>query len=144
MIISPLFPERLIISRPIKYPDFYLLGELKNLCIKIPLLQAIQDIPIYSKAIKELCANNSMRKTKITPVVHVVETLSNVLLGKETPIKYEDVGNPIFTVQINGCSFPNALVDLGATINILTTKTCEVLGITSLDPTTTLLELADP
>ena len=61
----------------------------------------------------------------------------------ETPIKYEDPGNPIVTVQINGQSFPNALVDLGATINILTTTNCQKLGITSLEPTTTLLELAD-
>lgn len=46
-------------------------------------------------------------------------------------------------MQINGHSFPNALIDLGAAINILTTTTCQKLGVTSLDPTTTLLELAD-
>ena len=129
--------------RPIEYPNFDLLGELKNLCIKIPLLQAIQDIPIYAKTIKELCAKKSVRKTKITPTIHVVGTLSNLLLGKETPVKYEDLGNPIVTVQINGHSFPNALVDSGVAINILTTETCEVLGITTLEPTTTLLELVD-
>ena len=43
---SPPFLEWLIIPRPIEHPDFDLLGELKKLCIKIPLLQAIQDIPI--------------------------------------------------------------------------------------------------
>ena len=132
-----------MIPRPIEYLDFNLLGELKNICIKIPLLYAIQDIPIYSKTIKELCAKNSVRKKKITPTIHVVGTLSDLLLGKETHVKYKDLGNPIVTVQINGRSFPNALVDLGVTINILTTKTCEVLGITTLEPTTTLLELAD-
>eukprot|EP00253_Pinus_taeda_P011097 PITA_11097 len=140
---SPPFPKRLIIPRPIEYPDFDLLGELKNICIKIPLLQAIQDILIYAKTIKELCIKKSMRKKKITPTVHVVKTLSNLLLGKETLVKYEDTGNPIVAVQINSRSFPNALVDLGATINILTTTTCEMLGITALEPTTTLLELAD-
>ena len=61
----------------------------------------------------------------------------------EALVKYEDLGNPIVIVQINGQSFQNALVDLGAAINILTTTTCQKLGITSLDPTTTLLELAD-
>ena len=84
-----------------------------------------------------------MRKTKTTPIVNVVGTLSDLLLGKETPVKYEDPRNPISTVQINGHSFPNALVDLGATINILTTTTCNILGITALEPTTTLLKLAD-
>ena len=52
---SPPFPERLVIPRPIQYPDFDILGELKNMYIKIPFLQAIQDIPIYAKTIKELC-----------------------------------------------------------------------------------------
>jgi len=58
-------------------------------------------------------------------------------------VKYEDPGNTIVTVKINGCSFPNALVDLGEAINILTKITCQKLGITALDLTTTLLELAD-
>ena len=77
------------------------------------------------------------------PRVQVVGTLSDLLSGKETPIKYEDPGNPIVIVQIYGQTLPNALVDLGATINILKTTTCQKLGITSAEPTSTLLELAD-
>lgn len=84
-----------------------------------------------------------MRKAKTSPTVHVVGTLSNLLLLGETPIKYEDPGNPIVTVQIYGRSFPNTLVDLGATINILTTEKYQALGITTLEPTTTLSELVD-
>ena len=49
---SPPFRECLIIPRPIQYSDFDILGELQNLYIKIPLLQAIQDISIYEKTIK--------------------------------------------------------------------------------------------
>ena len=80
---------------------------------------------------------------KVAPTVHVVGTLSELLLGRESPVKYEDRGNPIVTVKISGHSFPNTLVDLGATINILTTGACEKLGISALEPTATLLELAD-
>jgi len=47
------------------------------------------------------------------------------------------------TVKINGKTFSNALVNLGATINILTTTTCQKPGITSVEQTTTLLELAN-
>ena len=140
---SPPFQERLIIPRPIEYPDFDLLGELKNLCIKVPLLQAIQDIPIYAKTIKELCIRKPNRRTTTNPTIQVVGTLSDLLSGMEKPIEYEDLGNLIVMVQINGQFFPNALVYLGAAINILTTTTCQKLGITSLEPTTTLLELAD-
>ena len=66
----------------------------------------------------------------MNPTVQIVGTLSDLLSRMETPIKYEDPGNPIVTVQINGQLFPNALVDLGAAINILTTTTYQKLGIT--------------
>eukprot|EP00253_Pinus_taeda_P005769 PITA_05769 len=52
----PPFPEPLAIPRPTQYPDFDILGELQNLYIRIPFLQAIQDIPIYTKTIKDLCS----------------------------------------------------------------------------------------
>jgi hypothetical protein len=61
---SPLFPERLMIAKLTVYPNFNLVGELKNLYIKIPLLQALQDIPIYEKTIKELHGRKPVRKIK--------------------------------------------------------------------------------
>lgn len=123
------------------YPYFDLIWELKNIFTKIPLLQAIQDIPIYAKTIKELCVKKSVRKVKAPPTIHVVETFSYLLLAGKTLIKYEYHRNPIVTVQIYGHSFPNTLVDLGVAINILTVKTCKTLYTTALEPTTTLLEL---
>lgn len=138
-VTSPPFPERLTIPKPVVYPDFDLVGELKNICIKVPLLQTIQDIPIYAKTIKDICVKKPVRKEKTSPTIHIVGTLSDFLLGGETLIKYEDHGNPIVTVQIYDCSFPNTLVDLGATINILIPKTCKTLGIIALESTTILL-----
>eukprot|EP00253_Pinus_taeda_P006540 PITA_06540 len=140
---SPPFPERLVITRPIQQPNFNILGELQNLYIKIPFLQAIQDISIYGKTIKELCIKRPIRNIIDNPRVQVVGTLCDLLSGKETPIKYEDPRNPIVTVQIYGQTLTNSLVDLGAAINIFTTATCQKLGITSTEPTSTLLELAD-
>ena len=49
------FPEWLVIEKPVVHPQYDIFNELKNICVKIPLLQAIKDIPIYSKVIKELC-----------------------------------------------------------------------------------------
>eukprot|EP00253_Pinus_taeda_P005135 PITA_05135 len=140
---SPPFPERVVIPRPIHQPNFDILGELQNLYIKIPFLQAIHDIPIYAKTINELCIKRPRMNIIDNPRVQVVGTLSDLSSGKETPIKYEDPGNPIVTVQIYGKTLTNALVDLGAAINMLTMSTCQKLGITSVEPTSTLLELAD-
>ena len=77
------------------------------------------------------------------PTIHVVVMLSDLLLGKVSLVKYEDPGNPIVTMKNYRHSFPNTLVNLGAAINILTAGACEKLGISALEPTTTLLELAD-
>ena len=42
-------------------PENVLLDELKNLCVKIPLLQAIKEIPIYNNLINESCFKRSGR-----------------------------------------------------------------------------------
>jgi hypothetical protein len=140
----PPFLERPMIEKPTIYPDFEIVGELRNLYIKIPLLQALQDILIYAKTIKELCGRKPVRKIKnSSSTVHVVGSLSNLILGRGTLVKYADPGNPIVTVQIQCCSFPNTLVDLGATINILTMETCNALCIHSFDPTPIMLQLVD-
>ena len=57
----PPFPERLVIEKPVVHPEYNILNELKNICIKIPLLQAIKDIQIYSKVIKKLCIKRQER-----------------------------------------------------------------------------------
>jgi hypothetical protein len=133
-----------MIEKPVVYPNFDIVGELKNLYIKIPLLQALQDILIYAKTIKELCGRKPVRKIKnSSSTVHVVGALSDLILGRQEPVKYADPGNPIVTVQIQGCSFPNTLVDLGAAINILTMETCNILGFDSFEPTPIMLQLVD-
>jgi hypothetical protein len=139
---SPPFHEILMIEKPVVYPNFDIVGELKNLYVKIPLLQALQDIPIYVKTIKELCGRKPVRKIKKSSSTVHIGALSDLILGRQEPIKYADPGNPIVTVQIQSCSFPNTLVDLGATVNILTMETCNTLGFDSFKPSPIMLQLA--
>jgi hypothetical protein len=115
-----------MITKPVVFPNFDIVEEIKHLCVKISLLQALQDIPIYAKTIKELCGKKPERKTKNPSTVHMVGTLSDIILGKRDPIKYVEPGNLVVIVQIQGCFFPNTLVDLGEAINSLTTETCNV------------------
>ena len=67
-ISNPHFPERLQIDKGIEkqilLPKYDFIDELKFVCIKIPLLQAIKDIPILAKIIRELSMKKSGRKTK--------------------------------------------------------------------------------
>ena len=67
---TPPFPKRLQIDRGIEKQimlhNYDFLNELKNVCIKIPLLQAITEIPILAKIIKELNIKKPGRKAKET------------------------------------------------------------------------------
>ena len=55
---EPHFPNRFITkSDPIEPipTGFDLMNELRSVNIKIPLLQALKDVPVYNKTIWELC-----------------------------------------------------------------------------------------
>lgn len=132
-----------MISKTKPQPEFNLIGELKNLYVKIPLLQAIQNIPIYAKAIRDVCVNKPRRKPKDPPTVYIMGRLSEILQGKTCLVKYGDPNNPIVTVQFDLVSISNTLVDLGSAINIMTSETLKLLGLKNLRPTPTILELAD-
>jgi hypothetical protein len=54
-LVDPPFPERLEITKTVELPSFNILGELQNLHLNIPLLQAIRDVPIYAKTMRDLC-----------------------------------------------------------------------------------------
>jgi hypothetical protein len=49
---NPPYPEILNLEKPLTQPEFDFLGELKNVCVKIPLFQAIKYVPIYSKVVR--------------------------------------------------------------------------------------------
>jgi hypothetical protein len=64
---------------PISLPEFDVLDELRNVCVKNPLLQVIKDIPIYTKAIKELCSKKINKIRKDPPTIHVIENLAGLM-----------------------------------------------------------------
>jgi len=60
------FPEILIHSNQHTLEETELLGELKNLCVKISLIQAIKDIHIYNNLINEKCFKHPSTRNKDT------------------------------------------------------------------------------
>ena len=61
-------------------------------------------------------------------------------MGKSTPVKYGDPGNPVLIVQFNAVEIQNVLVDLGTAINVITTETMHTLGLQNLKYTPTVLQ----
>jgi hypothetical protein len=90
----PPYPERIDTKKTYTSSKNDLLGELKNLCVKIPLLQAIKNVPIYNKFIKEECLKKPGRKKKDSPIVNVIGQLANLMLGRVFVPKYLDPGKP--------------------------------------------------
>ena len=62
-------------------PKFILLGELKKLYVKIPLLHSFHDLPIYAKTVKGLCVRKLGRNTKDPPIVHEIRKNSKLIMG---------------------------------------------------------------
>ena len=142
--IIPPFPARQVIEKPIVHSKYDILNELRHICIKIPLLQAIKDIPIYSKVIKELCIKHPWKKQKDPLTIHVIGEMSEYTTDQSQIAKYMNPGALVVTVVINNTAIGNTLIDLGSAINIMTTAVLEVLQLGQfLRPTPSILELVD-
>ena len=61
----------------------------------------MKDVPIYAKIVRDLCLKWPGRKPKDPPTIHVIGKLSDLMLGEDKLVKYDDPGNPMLTVQIN-------------------------------------------
>ena len=81
---------------------FDLLDQLKQMMVKIPLLDAIKEVPIYSKAIKEACVKTLGRKKKDPKTIHVLDQLYDLMLDNPRIPKYADARSPVVTLSIQG------------------------------------------
>lgn len=68
---TPPYLERLALEKPVAPPEFHLEAELRNLCVKVPLLQAIRDILTLVKTIRDVCIKKLGRKRKQPTTIQV-------------------------------------------------------------------------
>ena len=125
--IIPPFLERLAIEKPVIHPEYDILNELKTICVKITLLHAIKDIPIYNNVIKELCMKRLGKKQKDTPTIHVIGEMSECMIDQSRIAKYTNPGSPAVSVTANNISIENTFINLESAINMMTTAALEVL-----------------
>jgi hypothetical protein len=65
------------------------------------------------------------------------------MLGKVVTTKNTNIDSPIVDVYINNICIPNTLIDLGATINVMTRETKKKLKLTNLHQNGTVLQMAN-
>jgi hypothetical protein len=108
----------------------------KQVQINIPFLDAIQQVPSYAKFLKDLITVK--RKTNVTKKVCLTEQVSSILQCR-LPIKYKDPGCPTISCTIGVSHIEKSLLDLGASVNLLSYSVYLQLGLGELKPTSMTL-----
>ena len=112
----------------------------KKLEITMPFGEALQQMPLYTKFLKDMLT----KKNKyIYSDTIVVEGNCSAVIQRILPPKHKDpdsVTIPCFVVEV---SVGKALIDLRANINLMSLSMCWRLGELEIMPTRMTLELAD-
>jgi hypothetical protein len=93
-----------------------ILEVFKQVQINILFLDAIQQVSSYAKFLKDLVTIK--RKTNVPKKAYLTEQVSSILQCK-LPIKYKDPGCPTISCMIGVSQINRALLDMGASVNLL-------------------------
>ncbi|CAL8089611.1 unnamed protein product [Prunus armeniaca] len=133
------FPGRLAKSKQEKsFKEIF--DILSKVNVNLPLLDVIRNMPAYGKFFKEL--NTYKRKYGPNEKVMVSENVSAVLQRKLPP-KLKDPGSFSINITIGDTLVEKAMLDLGASINLMPYSVYLQLGLGGLKATTISLQLAD-
>ncbi|XP_020990218.1 uncharacterized protein LOC110277443 [Arachis duranensis] len=116
------------------------LETFKKLEINIPLAEALEQMPLYAKFLKELI--NKKRSWLEKETILLTEECSAVL-QKGIPPKLKDPGSFVVACTIGNMTLDKALCDLGASINLMPLSMMRKLAIEELKPTRMSLVMAD-
>ena len=112
----------------------------KQVKVNIPLLDSIKQIPSYAKFVKDLCTMK--KKLGVHNDAFMIEQ-STSLIRNNLPRKYKDLGSPTISIVVGNSKLECALVDLGASVNLLPYLVYVELGLGELESTNITLQLAD-
>ncbi|XP_006586472.1 uncharacterized protein [Glycine max] len=97
-------------------------------------------MPLYAKFLKDML-------TKKNRYIHndtiLVEGNCSVVIQRILPPKHKDPGSVTIPCSIGEVSVGKALIDLGASINLMPLSICRRLGEIEIMPTRMTLQLAD-
>ncbi|XP_059624851.1 uncharacterized protein LOC132268127 [Cornus florida] len=114
----------------------------KQVNINLPLLDAIRQIPLYTKFLKDLCTQKRKSKGQGPKKVLLTEQVSSII-QHNTPPKFKDPGAPTISCVIGNHEVRRAFLILGASVNLIPYSVYVQLGLNELKPTSVMLQLAD-
>ncbi|CAN6572579.1 unnamed protein product [Malus baccata var. baccata] len=133
------FPRRFMQSKKDE-SDKDILDTFRKVQVNIPLLDAIKQVPKYAKFLKELCTTRKRASNK--EVVRVSENVSAVLQRKLPP-KCKDPGSFTIHCVIGNTRFESAMLDLGASINVMPYSIYASMNLGELKNDEVIIQLAD-
>ena len=113
----PLVPSKKDKERHLaKFLDIF-----KKLEITLPFGEALQQMPLYAKFLKDML-------TKKNRYIHsdtiIVEGNCSAVIQRILPLKHKDPGSVIVPCSIGEVAVGKALIDLGANINLMLLSMC--------------------
>ncbi|XP_071939053.1 uncharacterized protein [Coffea arabica] len=135
----PPFPSRLEKSKK-QDKEKEILEVFRKVEINIPLLDAIKQIPKYAKFLRDLCVNR--RRLRGDERIIVGENVSAVLQRKLPP-KCGDPGMFTIPCRIGNTVIRRAMLDLGASINVMPKSIYASLKLGPLKEIGIIIQLAD-
>ena len=141
------FPSRSIPAKKVELDSD--LETFRRVEVNIPLLDATKKIPKYAKFLKNWCTHK--RKLKGNEQVKMGKNVSALIQSKHVaaippstlPQKCKDPGTFIVPCTIGDYTFTDAILDLGASINVMPTSVYRSLHLSDLEPTSVVLYLAN-
>ncbi|KAL3573193.1 hypothetical protein D5086_027097 [Populus alba] len=110
------FPHAMTKQRKVNH-NSKIFETFKQVRINILLLDAIKQVPSYARFLKDLCT--AKRKLNVKKKAFLVEQVS-VILQNNNALKYKDHGCPTISCFIGEHKIERAVLDLGASVNLLT------------------------
>ena len=104
--------------------------------VNIPLLDMIKQVPTYAKFLKDLYTVK--RGLNVNKKAFLTEQVSAIIRCK-SPMKYQDPRYLTISMSIGGTCVEKALLNLGASVNLLPYSVYKQLGLGELKPTSITL-----
>ncbi|CAN6716175.1 unnamed protein product [Malus baccata var. baccata] len=133
------FPSRFMQTKK-EEAEKDILETFRKVQVNIPLLDAIKQVPRYAKFLKELRTTRKRMSTK--EVVKVGENVS-AILQRKLPPKCKDPGSFTIPCVIGNTRFESAMLDLGASINVMPYSIYASMNLGALKNDGVIIQLAD-
>ncbi|RDX72073.1 hypothetical protein CR513_48493, partial [Mucuna pruriens] len=126
-------------------PNEELLQMFWKVEINIPLLEAIKQILKYAKFLKELCRNKLKGGVEMGRIISVLIKSEQVTIVTQPamPAKCQDPNIFSMSCTIDNYTFANTILDLVASINVMSSSIYKSLNCGDLEPMGIIIQLAN-